>query len=231
MLQIESVSAGYGESKVLHDVSVRVETGKVVSIMGRNGVGKTTLLKCVTGLVRVGEGRILLDGRDIARWSPSERAAFGVGYAPQGREIFPSLSVQENLMLGLYAKKGLGRVIPDGIFQLFPVLKSMLKKRGGDLSGGQQQQLAIARALITEPKLLLLDEPTEGIQPNIVQDIENAIRFIKEQGTISIILVEQFLEFALRLADSYYVLEKGRVVASGLIHEADRDQIKKHLTV
>lgn len=231
MLVAEGIHASYGESTILRGINLKVETGKVAAIMGRNGVGKTTFLKTVVGLLKTTEGRFLLDGQDITSWSPDRRALFGIGYAPQDREIFPFLTVEENLVVGLESKPGKGNKVPGGIYELFPVLKTVLHRRGGDLSGGQQQQLAIARALATEPKVLILDEPTEGIQPSVVQEIENAIRFLKEQGTISVLLVEQYLEFALRLADSYYVMEKGTVVSSGLIHEVDSVAIKKHLTV
>ena len=203
-----------------------------MALMGRNGVGKTTLLKTIMGLLRPLAGTIFFDGQEITHWSPEKRARGGIGYVPQGRDIFPYLTVKENLLLGLEAHKA-GREVPisEGIFELFPALKNMLLRKGGDLSGGEQQQLAIARVLVSEPKLLLLDEPTEGIQPSIVLQIENTIRFIKEQGTISILLVEQYLEFALRLADYYYIMEKGSIVSEGITGNITEELITNHLTV
>jgi urea transport system ATP-binding protein len=203
-----------------------------MALMGRNGVGKTTLLKTVMGLLRPLAGEIFFDGQEITHWAPEKRAREGIGYVPQGRDIFPYLTVEENLLLGLEAHKaGRAMAIPEGLFDLFPALKSMLLRKGGNLSGGEQQQLAIARVLVSEPKLLLLDEPTEGIQPSIVLQIENTIRFIKEQGTISILLVEQYLEFALRLADYYYIMEKGSIVSEGITHDISKEVIANHLTV
>jgi len=231
LLKIENLSSAYGESLILRHVSLEIKPGQVGALMGRNGVGKTTLLKNIMGLIKPSQGRILWEGQDITTWSPDRRARSGIGYAPQGREIFPFLTVEENLLIGWEAKKGASREIPEGIFTLFPILRDMLRRKGGDLSGGQQQQLAIARALMAEPKLLLLDEPTEGIQPSIVKDIENTIRFIKEQGNISILLVEQYFDFAMRLSDTYFVMEKGSIVSSGNTHEADKDQIKSYMTV
>lgn len=231
MLSIKGIHSGYGQTTILRDVNVEIGKGQVIALMGRNGVGKTTLLKTIMGLIRPDSGSITLDGRDVTLAPPEERAIQGIGYVPQGRDIFPHLTVEENLMLGLEARgKGTGGA-PDGIFELFPMLKSFLGRRGGDLSGGQQQQLAIARVLITEPKLLLMDEPTEGIQPSIVFEIENTIRFIKAQGTISILLVEQFMEFALRLADYCYVMEKGTIPYEGPVGELSRDNLKEHLAI
>lgn len=232
MLNIGQLNCSYGETTILRDINLTIPAGKVMALMGRNGVGKTTLLKTIMGLLRPLAGEIFFDGQEITNWSPEKRARGGIGYVPQGRDIFPYLTVEENLLLGLEAHKtGRGMAIPEGIFDLFPALKSMLLRKGGDLSGGEQQQLAIARVLVSEPKLLLLDEPTEGIQPSIVLQIENTIRFIKEQGTISILLVEQYLEFALRLADYYYIMEKGSIVSEGITNDLSKEVIVNHLTV
>lgn len=231
MLKIEQISSCYGETQILRNVNLQIPKGKVVALMGRNGVGKTTLLKTIMGLLSIRTGNIIFNNRDITRWQTDRRVRSGIGYVPQGREIFPYLTVKENLLLGLEAQENRSSVIPEGLFELFPALKSMLSRKGGNLSGGQQQQLAIARALISEPKLLLLDEPTEGIQPSIVFEIENTIRFIREQKTVSILLVEQYLDFALRLADYYYIMEKGAVVSSGSTKEITKEVINNHLTV
>lgn len=231
MLHIEHISGYYDQTQILRDVKLQIPRGKVVALMGRNGVGKTTLLKTIMGLIPARTGKIFLDNKDITFQPTDKRAKSGIGYVPQGREIFPYLTVEENLLLGLEAKHADIFKIPEDIFELFPVLKNMLSRKGGNLSGGQQQQLAIARALISEPKLLLLDEPTEGIQPSIVFEIENTVRFLKEQKTISILLVEQYLDFALRLADYYYVMEKGTIVSSGTTKEMTREVINNHLTV
>jgi len=232
MLNIGQLNCSYGETTILRNINLSIPAGKVIALMGRNGVGKTTLLKTIMGLLRPLAGEIFFDGQEITTWSPEKRARGGIGYVPQGRAIFPYLTVEENLLLGLEAHKaGRGMAIPEGIFDLFPALKSMLLRKGGDLSGGEQQQLAIARVLVSEPKLLLLDEPTEGIQPSIVLQIENTIRFIKEQGTISILLVEQYLEFALRLADYYYIMEKGSIVSEGITNDLSKEVIVNHLTV
>ena len=232
MLNIRQLNCSYGETNILRNINLTIPAGKVMALMGRNGVGKTTLLKTVMGLLRPLAGEIFFDGQEITHWTPEKRASGGIGYVPQGRDIFPYLTVEENLLLGLEAHKaGRAMAIPEGLFDLFPALKSMLLRKGGNLSGGEQQQLAIARVLVSEPKLLLLDEPTEGIQPSIVLQIENTIRFIKEQGTISILLVEQYLEFALRLADYYYIMEKGSIVSEGITHDISKEVIANHLTV
>ncbi len=232
MLNIERLCCSYGETAVLRDVNLTIPAGKVMALMGRNGVGKTTLLKAIMGLLRVRAGKIFFDGQKITHWPTEKRAREGIGYVPQGREIFPHLTVQENLLLGLEAHKaGRGRTVPEGIFDLFPALRNMLSRKGGNLSGGEQQQLAFARVLVSEPKLLILDEPTEGIQPSIVTQIGNTIRFIKEQGRISILLVEQYLEFALRLADYYYIMEKGSIVSEGITDKLSQEVIVNHLTV
>ncbi len=232
MLNIEHLNCCYGETPILRDVHLAIPAGKVMALMGRNGVGKTTLLKTIMGLLRARDGKIFFDGQEITHWSTEKRAREGIGYVPQGRDIFPYLTVEENLLLGLEAHNaGRGVTIPKGIFDLSPALKNMLSRKGGDLSGGEQQQLAFARVLVTEPKLLILDEPTEGIQPSIVMEIENTIRLIKEQGRISVLLVEQYLEFALRLADYYYVMEKGSIVSEGITDDLSKEVIVNHLTV
>jgi urea transport system ATP-binding protein len=197
--------------------------------MGRNGVGKTTLLKSIMGLLRPRGGSIAFQGNDLTTLSPDQRAQRGIGYVPQGRDIFPDLTVLENLRVGLVARGQSNGAIPDEIFQLFPVLKTMLARKGGVLSGGQQQQLAIARALVTRPTLLLLDEPTEGIQPSIILEIEDVIRRIKEMGKMSILLVEQYVDFARRLADYVYVMEKGSIVLAGKIQELSEADVKRYL--
>jgi urea transport system ATP-binding protein len=231
MLMIQGLSVGYGDSQILWDVHLRVPEGQVVCLMGRNGVGKTTLLKSVMGLLSPQAGTITFDGQDITRVRPEQRARRGIGYVPQGREIFPQLTVRENLCLGLLAKSGRQGKVPDTVFQLFPALSGLLNRKGGFLSGGQQQQLAIARALVTAPKLLLLDEPTEGIQPSIIQEIEAVIAQIRAQGQVTILLVEQYLEFAWRLADAFYMMEKGSIVAHGDTTELTDDVVKQYLTV
>lgn len=227
---INGITSAYGETVILRDVEMDIPEGKVVALMGRNGVGKTTLLKTVMGLVRPISGAIEHDGKDITAWKPEERSRAGIAYVPQGREIFPYLTVRENLVVGLEAR-GDKAVVPDGIFELFPGIKKLQNRKGGNLSGGEQQQLAIARVLITGPRLLLLDEPTEGIQPSIVFDIENAIRFIKEQGKLSILLVEQYVDFALRLADFCYIMEKGTIAFRGDVSQLTKDDIKTHLAI
>ena len=214
LLQVKEVNQYYGGSHILRNVSLEAELGQVTVVLGRNGVGKTTLLKSLMGLVPIKSGSVELEGVNMARATPYERARMGVGYVPQGREIFGRLTVEENLEMGLATKKG-GTPVPAELFELFPVLKDMLHRRGGDLSGGQQQQLAIARALAAGPKLLILDEPTEGIQPNIIKDIGRVIRMLADRGNMAIVLVEQYYDFAEELADRYVVMERGEVVASG----------------
>jgi urea transport system ATP-binding protein len=231
MLKVEKLNVYYGESHILRDVDLEVPPGKVVCLMGRNGVGKTTLLKTITGLLPARSGRVLLGEKDVTRVAPFRRARLGLGYAPQGREIFGQLSVHENLQIGLDGCRNGDRALPEEIFELFPVLKQMLKRKGGDLSGGQQQQLAIGRALVARPTMLLLDEPTEGIQPSIIQEIEGAIRRLRDRGTVGILLVEQYLDFAQRLADAFAVMEKGEIVKRGPIAELTPEVIKRHLSV
>ena len=218
MLQIEQIHQYYGGSHILRGVDLEAKAGEITVVLGRNGVGKTTLLKSLMGLVPIRAGRILLDGQAIEKTTPYERARAGIGFVPQGREIFGRLTVHENLLMGLATKKA-GTPIPPALYELFPVLKQMLGRRGGDLSGGQQQQLAIARALAAAPKLLVLDEPTEGIQPNIIKDIGKVLKKLAKEGLngepMAIVLVEQYYDFAEELADRYLVMERGEVIASG----------------
>ncbi|MDX2216902.1 MAG: urea ABC transporter ATP-binding subunit UrtE [Oculatellaceae cyanobacterium bins.114] len=233
MLQVNGLNVYYGESHILRDVDLSVPKGQMVCLIGRNGVGKTTLLKTIMGLIKPRRGSIIFGDRPITDISPDQRARLGIGYVPQGREIIPRLTVKENLILGFEARaekvKG-PKTIPDEIFELFPVLKSMLWRMGGDLSGGQQQQLAIARALMGNPKLLVLDEPTEGIQPSIILDIESAVRRIVATTGISVLLVEQHLHFV-RQADRYYAMQKGGIVASGPTSELSNEVIQRFLAV
>jgi len=214
LLNVQGINQYYGGSHILRQVSLTAERGQVTVVLGRNGVGKTTLLKSIMGLVPIRDGSISLGGVSIERATPYERARMGVGFVPQGREIFARLTVQENLQMGLACLPG-GTPIPAELFELFPVLKQMLNRRGGDLSGGQQQQLAIARALAAGPRLLILDEPTEGIQPNIIKDIGRVIRMLADRGDMAILLVEQYYDFAEELADRYVVMERGEVIAAG----------------
>jgi urea transport system ATP-binding protein len=265
MLQIENLSVSYGETLILRDVNLDVQAGQVVCLMGRNGVGKTTLLKTIMGLLQARSGRITFEGKEFTKntvdgyadffltyffrklgfgglggylaklpifhrsVTPDERARLGLGYVPQGREIFPQLTVLENLQVGMLANPDRPREVPPRIYEYFPALPALLDRRGGLLSGGQQQQLAIARALVAKPKLLILDEPTEGIQPNVITQIGEVLKTLKAHGNVSILLVEQYLEFALELADRYYVMEKGMVVLQGDDAAADEEQIKKYL--
>ena len=230
MLTVQGLNQYYGGSHTLRDVAFDVPAGACTALLGRNGVGKTTLLKCLMGVLPMRSGKIGFAGASIASLPPYARAALGIGYVPQGRDIFPRLSVQENLQMGLAAKKA-NATVPDFVFDMFPVLKQMLNRRGGDLSGGQQQQLAIGRALAMRPRLLILDEPTEGIQPSIIKDIERAIRSLVAAGDIAILLVEQYYDFAKSLADHYVVLSRGEVVAKGLGANMDRDNVRAHLAV
>lgn len=231
MLQTANLNIFYGDSHVVRDVSFSIPEGKIVCLMGRNGVGKTTVMKTLMGLLPARGGRISFGGQDITNLRPYSRARLGIGYAPQGREIIPSLTVEENLLIGLEAKPNGSRVLPPRIFELFPVLKTMLGRRGGDLSGGQQQQLSIGRALASEPKLLLLDEPTEGIQPSIIKEIVHVIKKLKEQGGLSILVVEQFVSFVRGAGDYFYIMEKGAIAAEGPVPNLSDDLIRKHLAV
>ena len=232
MLKISNLNVYYGESHILRNVDLSVPSGQMICLIGRNGVGKSTLLKTIMGLLKPRSGTINLAGELINSKSPDQRAKLGIGYVPQGREIIPRLTVKENLLLGLEARKKQVKKaeIPEEVFSLFPVLKTMLSRMGGDLSGGQQQQLAIARALMGEPQLLVLDEPTEGIQPSIILEIEAAVRRIVETTGISVLLVEQHLHF-LRQADYYYAMQKGSIVASGSTAELSQDVIQRFLAV
>ena len=233
MLRVSDLNVYYGESHILRNVDLSVAAGQMVCLIGRNGVGKTTLLKTIMGLLPPRTGEIFLGDRPLTKLTPDRRAKLGIGYVPQGREIIPRVSVQDNLLLGLEAKaegrKG-NESIPEEIFELFPVLKTMLARMGGDLSGGQQQQLAIARALLGKPRLLVLDEPTEGIQPSIILEIEAAVKRIIAATGISVLLVEQHLHFV-RQADKYYAMQKGGIVASGSTEELSREVIQQFLAV
>lgn len=231
MLTISQLNQYYGESHTLWDIDLELEDGKCNCLMGRNGVGKTTLLNCIMGLQAVRSGNIEYQGKDIVAVNAEKRAEMGIGYVPQGRQIFPLLTVKENLQIGLGARKDKAKNIPGFIFELFPVLKDMLGRRGGDLSGGQQQQLAIGRALVIDPKLLILDEPTEGIQPNIVHEIGDIIRHLSGEIGLTVLLVEQKLPIVRRIADNFSILDRGRKVAGGDIDQLTDDLIKQYLTV
>ena len=215
MLEVNSINLHYGAAQALRGISMKAEPGKVTCVLGRNGVGKTSLLNALMGQHPVSSGSIMWEGQDVTALKPADRARRGIAYVPQGREIFPLLTVEENLETGFAPLKRDQRSIPDDVFSLFPVLNSMLRRRGGDLSGGQQQQLAIGRALVMRPRLLLLDEPTEGIQPSIIKDIGRAIDFLRRRGEMAILLVEQYFEFARDLCDRYAVMDRGRVVEAG----------------
>jgi urea transport system ATP-binding protein len=230
ILEVDGLNQYYGGSHILRNVSFAAEIGKVTTLLGRNGVGKTTLLKCLMGLVPAKSGAIRFDSRDITKAPSHERVKAGIGYVPQGREIFPRLTVEENLLMGLSSRPGSAR-IPERIYEMFPVLKQMLGRRGGDLSGGQQQQLAIGRALAMQPKLLILDEPTEGIQPSIIKDIERAIRTLAETGEMAILLVEQYYDFAESLADQYLLMERGEFIMRGRGETMRQDGVREALAV
>ena len=230
MLEVSNIQQFYGGSHILRDVSLKTQLGKVTVLLGRNGVGKTTLLKSLMGLIPIRSGSISFAGSEISRATPYERARAGIGYVPQGREIFARLSVEDNLRMGL-AYKSASEPIPAELFELFPVLKQMLGRRGGDLSGGQQQQLAIARALAAKPKLLILDEPTEGIQPSIIKDIGRVIRMLADRGDMAILLVEQYYDFAEELADDYLVMERGQFIAQGLGSQMQANGVRQLVAI
>ncbi|HEX4276855.1 MAG TPA: urea ABC transporter ATP-binding subunit UrtE [Bryobacteraceae bacterium] len=231
MLTVRGLNQFYGGSHTLWDVDLAVPAGSRMCLMGRNGMGKTTLLKCIMGLQPASSGGMNFDGTDLARCAAEQRARLGIGYVPQGREIFSHLTVEENLRIGLGIRKNGARSIPSRIFDLFPVLKKMLNRRGGDLSGGQQQQLAIGRALVLDPKLLILDEPTEGIQPNVVHEIGDIILKLNKEEGVTVLLVEQKLPFARRVASEFCILDKGRRVAVGAIGELTDEVVRAHLSV
>lgn len=230
MLEVSTLNQSYGESHTLWDAELELESGKCLCLMGRNGVGKTTTLKAIMGLLKLDSGKIIFEGKDLAGQRAEVRARVGIGYVPQGREIFPQLSVRENLEIGLLSRPDKSTRPLERIFELFPVLKSMLHRRGGDLSGGQQQQLAIGRALALDPKLLVLDEPTEGIQPNVVAQIGDVLIQLRKEG-MTILLVEQKLKFARRVAEKFTILDRGRSVASGPMEALSEDLVAKYLVV
>jgi urea transport system ATP-binding protein len=230
MLTVKNIHQYYGGSHILRDVSFTATLGKVTVLLGRNGVGKTTLLKSLMGLVPIKSGSIEFDGQPIQKKTPYERARVGMGFVPQGREIFARLTVEENLRMGLAYKSG-STPVPAELYELFPVLKQMLHRRGGDLSGGQQQQLAIARALAPKPKLLILDEPTEGIQPSIIKDIGRVIRMLADRGDMAIVLCEQYYDFAQELADDYLVMERGEVIARGLGKDMEAQGVRQLVAI
>jgi len=230
MLQVNALNQFYGGSHILRDVSFEVPHGKLTTLLGRNGVGKSTLLKCLMGVVPTRSGSIAWQGKALERKAPYERVSAGLAYVPQGREIFPRLTVEENLLIGA-ASRARPSGVPDRIYQLFPVLRTMRQRRGGDLSGGQQQQLAIGRALMSEPELLILDEPTEGIQPSIIQDIGRALRLLVDEFGMTVLLVEQYYEFARHLADHYVVMSRGEVVARGDGATMEQDGVRQLIAV
>lgn len=231
MLNVQGIDLHYGASQALRGVDLTADVGQVTCVMGRNGVGKTSLLRAIVGQQAISAGTVIWEGNDITKLAPHERARRGIAYVPQGREIFPLMSVEENLRTGFAPLPRALRHISDEIFELFPVLKDMLHRRGGDLSGGQQQQLAIARALVTRPRLLVLDEPTEGIQPSIIKDIERVIRLLASRGDMAVLLVEQYFEFARDLADTFCVMDRGEVVLAGTKADMVEDDVRRHLTV
>lgn len=231
MLEIKNINQFYGQSHTIWDLSLDIQQGNCTCLMGRNGVGKTTLTKIIMGLLSIKSGEIVYEGKEISSMQAHERASLAIGYVPQGREIFSSLSVKENLEIGVIANRNKIKKIPDKIYDLFPVLKDMQNRKGGDLSGGQQQQLAIARALCIDPKLLILDEPSEGIQPNIVAQIGSVIDYLTTEENMAVLLVEQKLPFARKHGDDFYLLDRGSVVANGSIEDLSDDIIKKYLSV
>jgi urea transport system ATP-binding protein len=231
MLSVENIDLSYGAGKALRGVSLNANTGEITCVLGRNGVGKTSLMRAIVGRHGIQSGHIVWEGHDISKLAPFERCRRGIAFVPQGREIFPLLTVRENLETGFAPLKGADRKVSDEIFELFPVLKSMLHRRGGDLSGGQQQQLAIGRALVTRPRLLVLDEPTEGIQPSVIKDIARAISYLRNKGEMAIILVEQYFDFARELADRFAVMERGAIVMSGGQAELQSSDVRQRVSV
>ena len=232
MLDVQNINQYYGSSHTLRGITMSVKQGECMALLGRNGVGKTTLLQCLMGVQSLASGSIHFDGKDISKLAPHARAALGMAYVPQGREIFARLTVEENILMGMATKPSQqAKRIKNEIFDLFPVLRTMLSRRGGDLSGGQQQQLAIARALVAEPRLIIFDEPTEGIQPSIIKDIGRVIRLLRDRGDIAILLCEQYFDFAQELADRFVVLSRGEVVAQGDQTQMDSEDVKRHLSV
>ncbi len=231
MLDVQSIDLFYGAAQALRRVSLKAELGRVTCVLGRNGVGKSSLLRAIVGQQPIRGGAISLAGEDVSRLPTHARAKRGIGYVPQGREIFPLLTVKENLHTGFAPVSRALRHVPEEVFELFPVLKSMMNRRGGDLSGGQQQQLAIGRALVTRPKLLVLDEPTEGIQPSVIKDIGRAIDYLRSRGDMAIVLVEQYFEFARDLADHFAVMDRGAVVLSGAKADMVEHDVRAHLSV
>ena len=231
MLSVQNVNLYYGAAQALRGVSLSAQIGRVFCLLGRNGVGKTSLLRAISGLQPIASGSIQLDGQEVSKLPAYDRARRGVALVPQGREIFPLLTVRENLETGFAPIKRDQKKVPDEVFELFPVLQSMLRRRGGDLSGGQQQQLAIGRALTMRPKLLVLDEPTEGIQPSVIKDIGRAITFLRQRGDMAILLVEQYLDFAHELADDFAVMDRGEIVLSGSRETFDAEAVRRHMTV
>ena len=231
MLTIADATLHYGAAQVLRGLSLTAEAGKITCVLGRNGVGKTSLLRAVVGRYRLTSGKLAFDGKALDRSAAHDRARLGIAFVPQGREIFPLLTVKENLETGFAPLKRRDRFIPEHVFELFPVLKDMLGRRGGDLSGGQQQQLAIGRALVTRPRLLVLDEPTEGIQPSIIKDIGRAIAYLRDTAGLTILLVEQYLDFARGLADSVAIMDRGQIVFAGDATSLDEPDVRRHLTL
>ena len=230
-LRVSDLDLHYGAAQALKAVSITAMPNAITSVLGRNGVGKSSLLRAITGTHPISGGTIALEGRALKKSAPYARARMGIGYVPQGREIFPLLTVKENLLTGYAPLKGKDRSIPETVFELFPVLKTMLARRGGDLSGGQQQQLAIGRALVTRPNLLVLDEPTEGIQPSIIKDIGRALQFLRDEMGMTILLVEQYLDFCRELSDHIYVMDRGEIMHEGPASDLDDPDVKRHLMV
>ena len=230
-LSIRNVDLFYGAAQALRDVTIECRSNRITAVLGRNGVGKSSTLRAVTGINPIARGEIMLGDASLGRAPPYRRARMGLGYVPQGREIFPLLTVRENLETGFAALANHDRNVPDAVYELFPVLKAMLNRRGGDLSGGQQQQLAIGRAMVTRPKVLVLDEPTEGIQPSIIKDIGRALQFLRDQMGMTILLVEQYLDFCREIADDIYIMDRGEIQHSGPASDLDLPEVRRHLMV